>query len=85
MKAFFVIVVAAALGAIVWGSVTGMQPAASRVHARAVEVGRAWYAGLPADPAAATEAYLQRVSPETRARNRIFAAIRWRAEHLTSK
>lgn len=77
MKTFFVAVVAASLGAIAWGAVTSMDPVPSRVHAPAVEVGPDWYASLATDPAAATEAYLQRVSPETRARGDAFGATRY--------
>ena len=77
MKTFFVVVVAAALVAAVWGGGVSMQPVPSRVQERAVEVGPDWYAALARDPAAATVAYLQRVPDEARARGDAFGATRY--------
>jgi len=77
MRTFVVMLVATVLGALAWGTVVGMQPVPVRPPARTVEVGPAWYAALPVDPVAATNAYLQRVPPEIRARGDAFGATRY--------
>jgi STE24 endopeptidase len=82
MRTFVVVLVAAVLGALAWGTVSGMQPVPVRPHARTVEVSPAWHAALPADPVAATDAYLQRVPPEIRARGSAFNGTRYIALSL---
>jgi STE24 endopeptidase len=77
MKVFLVILAAAVVAAVTWGEVVSMQPAPARPNVRAVEVGPDWYAALPADPVAATRAYLERVPGEIRARGDAFAATRY--------
>ena len=77
MKALLVAVVSAFIAAVVWGSMVGAQPATPRDEIRAHEVGPDWYKALPVDPAAATEAYLQRVPAVTRARGDAFVATRY--------
>lgn len=72
----FVVVVGAALGAVAWGSIAGSRLAPPRALARTVDVGPEWSASLPRDPGAATDAYLRRVSPETRARGDAFDTSR---------
>jgi STE24 endopeptidase len=56
---------------------TGGEPPGERgePHGSAVDAG--WYAALPRDPEAATAAYLQRISPETRARGDAMGATRY--------
>lgn len=76
MKTFIGVVVAAVLSALVWGAVTGAQSVPSRAQAHGVEVDLPWYRALPTEPAAATEAFLQRVPAETRARGDSFSATR---------
>ena len=53
---------AAFLAAVVWGSIVSAQPVPLRINVHASVVEPGWYAALPINPAAATEAYLQRVS-----------------------
>jgi STE24 endopeptidase len=76
MRALLAAIVAAALGAIVWGTVISGQTPPSRIGARVAAAGPDWYAALPSDPGAATEAYLRRVAPEARARGDAFGATR---------
>jgi STE24 endopeptidase len=77
MRVLLAAVVAATLGAVVWGTFTSMQPVPLRIQARAVEVGPDWYAALATDPGAATAAYLQRVPAETRGHGDAFGATRY--------
>lgn len=77
VKALLVAVVAALLGAVAWGLIVSAQPAPARTGVRAIEVQPEWYSALSADPAAATDAYLQRVPAETRARGDAFGATRY--------
>lgn len=77
MKAFVAIVVLAGLSALALGVVTGGRPVPARADAHGIAVDSAWYATLPTDPAAATEAFLQRVPAATRERGDAFGATRY--------
>src|SRR5664279_4360726 len=68
MKTLLAMVAAALVAALLWGSITGAQPEAQRIATRTTAAEPDWYAALPADPAAATKAYLDRVPAEVRAR-----------------
>ena len=68
MKTLLAVVVAALVAALLWGSITGAQPEGQRIATRTTAAEPDWYAALPADPAAATKAYLDRVPAEVRAR-----------------
>ena len=64
MKVFIAIVSAAVLAAALWGVAAESRPVQSREQPHGIEVDSAWYSTLPTDPAAATEAFLQRVPVE---------------------
>jgi Zn-dependent protease with chaperone function len=68
MKTLLAVVVAALVAALLWGYTTGAQPEGQRIAARTIVAGPNWYAALPADPAAATRSYLDRVPAQVRAR-----------------
>ena len=68
MKKLLAMVAAALVAALLWGSIAGAQPEGRRIATRTTAIGPDWYAALPADPAAATKAYLDRVPAEVRAR-----------------
>lgn len=69
----YAVIVAAALAGVVWGVLAGSQAVGTRPAVLVSAAGPAWYAALPADPEAATKAYLARVPPETRERAEAFA------------
>ena len=77
MKALLALVVLAVLSAFLWGETTGREPVGVRVEPHGTVVNDSWYAALPADPEAATQAFLQRISPETRARGDAMGATRY--------
>jgi STE24 endopeptidase len=77
MKALVTLIVLAVLGALLWGVVTGNEPVGVRVEPHGIAVDNSWYAALPTDPAAATQVFLQRISPETRARGDAMGATRY--------
>ncbi len=77
MKALLVAAMAAFLASIVWGSIVSAQPVPPRINVRAIVVDSGWYSALPLNPAAATEAYLQRVPAEARSRGDAFTATRY--------
>jgi STE24 endopeptidase len=77
MKAFVALIVLTVLGAILWGEMTGSEPVGARVEPHGIVVDDSWYAALPTDPEAATQAFLQRISPETRARGDTMGATRY--------
>ncbi len=77
MKTWLGFVSVAVLSALVWGFVVGSQPIPTRTDAHGAEVDSAWYAALPADPAAATAAYLDRIPPTARARGDAFENTRY--------
>jgi STE24 endopeptidase len=68
MKRLLAVIAAALVAALFWGSIAGVQPEGHRIAMRATAIGRDWYAALPADAAAATRVYLDRVPAEVRAR-----------------
>jgi len=68
---------AAVLGALAWGKVAGSRPPGERVQPAGAPADSAWYRALPADPAAATTAYLRRVSIPARARGEAIADSRF--------
>ena len=77
MKAFVAIVFLALLSALGLGVAAGARPVPEREGAHGVAVDPEWYTSLPTDPAAATEAFLQRIPSETRARGNAFGATRY--------
>lgn len=77
MKAFLALVGGVVLLSFVLGAVTGNQPLPTRANAHGVAVGPEWYTTLPADPTAATEAFLARIPAEVRARGDAFGATRY--------
>lgn len=77
MKVFVFVIVAALLGALAWGFIAGNQPPVPRPAVRTLPVEPAWYAQLAADPVVATEAFLNRVPPETRAHGEAFDGTRY--------
>jgi len=62
------------LAALVWGWIAGERPIGARPTVIVAPVDAAWYAALPRDAEAATNAYLGRVSAEARERAGGFAA-----------
>jgi STE24 endopeptidase len=68
MKTLLAVVAAALVAALLLGFITGAQPEGPRIAMRTNAAGPEWYAALPADPAAATKAYLDRVPDEVRSR-----------------
>ena len=77
MKGFVVVVVLAVLIAVGMGAVSSSRPATVRQAAHGVDVGPEWYAALPRDAAAATEAFLERIPAEARARGDAFGKTRY--------
>ncbi len=77
MRAFVALIVLAVLGAFLWGEMTTSEPVGVRVEPHGISVDGTWYATLPTDPEAATQAFLQRISPETRARGDAMGATRY--------
>ena len=57
-----------AIAAIAWGAWAGSQPVGQRPPVRVTPVDAAWYAALPADPIAATRAFIDRVPAAARER-----------------
>ena len=62
---------------LAWGFAIGAQPAPPRPQDMTVQVDQAWYDALPADPARAARAYLDRVPEEMRARGEAIANTRY--------
>jgi STE24 endopeptidase len=77
MKACITLVILATLAAFVWGALANSEPPGQRVQPHGIEVTAVWYAALPTDPDAATDAYLQRIAAETRARGDAMGATRY--------
>jgi STE24 endopeptidase len=59
------------------GIVAGQQPAAQRAADLTEPVDASWYEALPADPVAATNAYLARIPPEMRAHGEAYSDTRY--------
>ena len=68
------LLVAVPLAALVWGWIAGERPSGARPAVIVTPVDAAWYAALPRDAEAATNAYLARVRAEARERANAFAA-----------
>ena len=66
-RGVLLLVAVAALAAIVWGAVAGAKPEGQRPPIRVTPVDAAWYAALPIDPVAATQAFIDRVPADARA------------------
>ncbi len=77
MRTLAGVVGAAVAIALVWGFVASSKPAPARSNAHATEADAAWYAALPADPVAATAAFLSRVPAEARERGDAFGRSRY--------
>jgi STE24 endopeptidase len=61
------------LAGLGWGWSVGRDPVPVRPADETMPVDASWYAGLPLEPAAATEAYLARVPTEMRARGEAYS------------
>lgn len=72
MKTLLLFVAAAVVGALAWGFAIGIRPVPARLAWHGAEVDSAWEASLPADPTAATAAFLARVPADVRARGDAF-------------
>ena len=66
-RSVLLLVAVVALAAIAWGAVAGAKPEGQRPPVRVKAVDAAWYAALPADPVAATKAFIDRVPADARA------------------
>ncbi len=79
MKSLLVALSAAVALALVREVIVDSEAVPSRTGLKNAQVGADWYAALPAEPAAATAAYLERVPPEVRARGDAFGRTRYLA------
>jgi STE24 endopeptidase len=68
MKTLLAVVAATLVAELLYGGITGAQPEGQRIATRTTAAGPEWYAAIPANPADATRAYLDRVPAEVRAR-----------------
>jgi len=68
------LLIAVPFAALVWGWIAGERPIGARPAVIVTPVDAAWYAALPRDAEAATNAYLARVPADTRERANAFAA-----------
>jgi STE24 endopeptidase len=66
--AVLLLVALVSIAAIAWGAFAGSQPIGQRPPVRVTPVDAAWYAALPADPIAATRAFIDRVPAAARER-----------------
>src|SRR5262245_49507217 len=77
MKAVIVTALIALVAALSWGFYAASQPAPHRADELAIQVSPEWYETLPRDPALATQAYLDRVPAEMRARGEAVSRTRY--------
>jgi Zn-dependent protease with chaperone function len=68
---------AAVAGSVAWGAVIGARPVSLRPGVEITSVDSTWYQTLPADPDAATQAYLRRAPAEIRARGAALSISRY--------
>jgi STE24 endopeptidase len=66
--AVLLLVALVSIAAIAWGAFAGSQPIGQRPPVRVTPVDAAWYAARPADPIAATRAFIDRVPAAARER-----------------
>jgi STE24 endopeptidase len=78
MKAFIILIVAAAAGTVAWGAVIGARPVSLRPPVEMTTVDSTWYQTLPVDLSAATVAYLHRAQASVRARGEALSTSRYR-------
>ena len=65
------------VGAVGWGLLVSSQAVPPRIAERTIAADAAWYAALPTDPVAATDAYLRRIPAEVRAKGDAYEATRY--------
>ena len=73
----FAIVFALLVGAVSWGLIVSREATPTREPDRTLAVDAAWYAALPSDPVAATNAYLARIPDAVRAAGDAYDATRY--------
>jgi STE24 endopeptidase len=76
LRSFWALMLVVGISAIAWGMAVGSEPVPARQGDPTRAVDDQWYATLPLDPAAATQAYRNRIPPEMRARGESYSDSR---------